>query len=49
MGNEMDVNGTMEDALADNKKYYECPSCKQKVWAYGSFVGEKCLKVCLFH
>mmetsp|Transcript_64217 Transcript_64217/g.57736 ORF Transcript_64217/g.57736 Transcript_64217/m.57736 type:complete len:264 (-) Transcript_64217:151-942(-) len=38
------MGNTLDDALSDNKQYYQCPSCNERVWAYGSFVGSKCFK-----
>lgn len=33
---------TVIDAATDNRTYYNCPRCGQRVWAYGSYVGNVC-------
>lgn len=35
---------TAVDAITDNRTYYNCPRCNRRVYAYGSFVGNVCLK-----
>lgn len=40
---------TVVDAVTDNRTYYKCPSCKQEVWAYGSFVGQYADMIAKFH
>eukprot|EP01083_Nonionella_stella_P105407 303183_1 len=40
MGNE--AISTAVDVVNDEKTYYNCPQCKRRVWAYGSFVGNVC-------
>eukprot|EP00483_Globobulimina_turgida_P000717 UN00717 len=34
---------TVSDVVTNTKRYYNCPRCKRRVWAYGSFVGNVCL------
>lgn len=34
--------GNTVDILTDNRTYYNCPGCGQRVWAYGSWVGNRC-------
>eukprot|EP00483_Globobulimina_turgida_P002239 UN02241 len=33
---------TVVDLVNDDRTYYNCPRCKRRVWAYGSFVGNVC-------
>ena len=37
------MGNTIVDAVTDNKTYYDCPGCGEEVWAYGTFVGTRCL------
>ena len=39
------MGNTLEEVLSDNKQYYNCPSCNERVWGYGAFVGAKCFNV----
>mmetsp|Transcript_51885 Transcript_51885/g.82770 ORF Transcript_51885/g.82770 Transcript_51885/m.82770 type:complete len:264 (-) Transcript_51885:36-827(-) len=32
------------ESMMGQKKYYNCPSCNESVWAYGAFVGSPCWK-----
>ena len=31
-------------AVTDTRTYYNCPRCGKRVWAYGVFAGNVCLR-----
>ena len=41
-GHSITPIGPLIDVITDNKVWYNCPCCGERVWAYPDFVGTPC-------